>query len=133
MKRDIGKILYSAGLVLLVVQLLFVAFNIVNGSNTDAELFAVEEATTFTSIVTSIWSSALGTVLLIVLFFRRIAGNKEGVFEIIGSLLWVFQLFTLFDTGMSGFGFILKYAMGIVGTICVFATGIYDLCTGKNS
>ncbi|MBQ4105642.1 MAG: hypothetical protein IJC86_04560 [Clostridia bacterium] len=133
MKRDYSKVFFSVGLLLLVAQLLIIIFNIINGT-ADADVqFAVEEKITFLSFIHDTWGSLLGTIMLVVLFMRRINNILDPLLTLAGGLLWIVQIISLYDSGAELLSFLLRYIIGILGILLIFITAYRDFRMTKST
>ncbi|MBR3971699.1 MAG: hypothetical protein IKJ83_02285, partial [Ruminococcus sp.] len=72
MRRDYSLYFFGFGLVFIVIQMLIIGFGYLNPDQlSNFEQFAIVEEMTFKTIVSDIWSGVTGTLLLMVLFVRR--------------------------------------------------------------
>lgn len=128
MKRhDYGLYFFSAGLIVLVIQFLIILFNAVNGTlSLDENVFVFAEEIKIADVLLTVWSSLLGTVLLIALYIRRFIKGNEAMLVLVGGILWVIQIISLYESGYELKVFILHYILGIIGVALVFATGLYE-------
>ncbi|MBQ8000252.1 MAG: hypothetical protein IJ298_03435 [Ruminococcus sp.] len=128
MKRhDYGLYAFSAGLILLVIQFLIITFNALNGTTpfTD-DVFVYAEQITFIDVISSIWACLAGTVLLVVLFIRRFIKGHEAMLVLVGALLWVIQMFNMYESTYELKSFLLHYIIGIIGIFLIIVTGFYE-------
>ncbi len=128
MKRhDYGLYFFSVGLIVLVIQFLIILFNAVNGTlSLDENVFVFAEEIKIADVLSTVWSSLLGTVLLIALYIRRFIKGNETMLVLVGGILWVIQIISLYESGYELKAFILHYILGIIGVALVFATGLYE-------
>ena len=128
MKRhDYGLYFFSAGPIVLVIQFLIILFNAVNGTlSLDENVFVFAEEIKIADVLSTVWSSLLGTVLLIALYIRRFIKGNEAMLVLVGGILWVIQIISLYESGYELKAFILHYILGIIGVALVFATGLYE-------
>lgn len=128
MKRhDYGLYFFSVGLIVLVIQFLIILFNAVNGTlSLDENVFVFAEEIKIADVLSTVWSSLLGTVLLIALYIRRFIKGNEAMLVLVGGILWVIQIISLYESGYELKAFILHYILGIIGVALVFATGLYE-------
>ncbi len=134
-KSNFGQICYTVGLLLLVIQLLILLFNYINGSmpfSNDEPIVFVEEIT-FSGVISTCWSGIAGTVLLVALFVRRIMKGSDGMLTLVGSVLWFVQLISLYDVSYSLRRFALNYILGIVGVVFVTVVGFVDFLKTRNN
>ena len=124
-KHDFGLFFFSGGLVLLVIQFLVILFKTLNGTLSLDDSFFVEEIK-LADVISAIWPSLFGTVLLIVLYIRRFIKGKEAMLVLVGGILWVIQLLNLYEADYELTNFLLRYILGIIGIVLVFATGLYE-------
>ncbi len=126
-RHDYGLFLFSGGLILLVIQFLIILFNAINGTSPlDEMVFVYVEKVTFTDVISAIWSSLLGTVLLTVLYIRRFMKGREAILVLVGALLWVIQIMALYDSSYDLAKFLLHYIIGIVGIVLIVATALCE-------
>lgn len=128
MKRhDYGLYAFTGGIILLVIQFLIITFNALNGTTPFEEMvFVYVENVTFTDVISAVWSSLLGTVLLIALYIRRFIKGHEAMLVLVGALLWVIQLFNLYDPTYDLKKFLLHYILAVIGIILIIVTGFYE-------
>ena len=128
MKRhDYGLYAFTGGLILLVLQFLILAFNTLSGTPPMGEnVFVYSEPVTLITFVSQLWSSLFGTVLLVVLYVRRIIKGHEAMLLLVGAILWVIQFMNLYDTSYDLKKFIFRYIIGVVGVILIVVTAFYE-------
>lgn len=128
MKRhDYGLYAYTLGIILLVIQFLVIVFKALNGTlHADDGVFVYVENVNFLDVISKIWGSLLGTLLLIVLYVRRFIKGHEAMLVLVGALLWVIQLFNLYEPSYDLRQFLIKYILGIAGIVFIVITGFYD-------
>ncbi len=128
MKRhDYGLYAFSGGLVVLVIQFLIIIFNAINGTTPfDEYVFIYVEQVTFLDVISSIWASLVGTVLLVALYIRRFIKGHEAMLVLAGALLWIVQLFNLYDPAYDLKKFILNYILAFIGILLIVVTGFYE-------
>lgn len=133
MKRhDYALFVFSGGLILLVIQFLIILFNTLNGTNPlDETVFLFAEEISFVDVLTAIWPSLVGTVLLIVVYFRRFIKGPDAMLVLVGAILWFIQLLNLYDTAYDTRKFILHYILGVVGFVLIVITGFWEAYTIK--
>ncbi len=126
-KHDFGLFFFSGGLVLLVIQFLVILFKTLNGTlSLDDSVFVFVEEIKLADVISTIWPSLFGTVLLLVLYIRRFIKGKEAMLVLVGGILWVIQLLNLYEADYELTNFLLRYILGIIGIVLVFATGLYE-------
>lgn len=131
MKKHYSMFAFAGGLVLLVIQLLALIFKFVNGDDFDTELiFAVAKDTSFEAFISEFWSGIIGSIMLIVLFVRRMSKGPEAMMTFVGVLLWVIQLLSRYESQTIS-SFILSYLIGITGVILVGIAALYDVYLTK--
>lgn len=126
MRRDYGKYMFTAGILLLIIQFLIILFDVFSGTTYANVQFAVVNELTFISFIEQTWASILGVVLLVVIYVRRITKCPEPLMELVGALLWVIQILGLYVEGTSLISFVMTYILGILGIFLILATGVYD-------
>ena len=128
MKRhDYGLYAFTGGLILLVLQFLILAFNTISGTPPMGEsVFVYVEQITFIGFVSQLWSSLVGTILLVVLYIRRIIKGHEAMLLLVGAILWVIQFMNMYDTSYDMKKFIFRYIIGVVGIILIVVTAFYE-------
>ncbi len=128
MKRhDYGLFAFTGGVAILVIQFLIILFNAINGTTSlDENVFVYAEQVTFVDVISLIWASLAGTVLLIVLYIRRFIKGHEAMLVLVGALLWVIQLFNLYDPSYDLKKFAIHYVPAFVGILLIVATGFYE-------
>lgn len=125
-RRDYGKYLFTAGLILFVVQFLIILTNILNGDLYSDEQFVVVQEITFIGVIKEIWSSVLGIVLLIYVYLRRFLKLPDPMLELVGAMLWIIQILSLHTEGTPLLDFALKYIFGVLGIVCIGLTAVSD-------
>lgn len=126
-RHDYGLFFFSGGLILLVIQFLIILFDALSGASPFAEMvFVYAEKVTFLDVISTIWASLFGTVLLIVLYVRRFTKGREVILVLVGALLWVIQLFSLYSSEYDLKKFILHYIIGIIGIVLIVMTAFYE-------
>lgn len=126
-KHDFGLFFFSGGLVLLVIQFLVILFKTLNGTlSLDDSVFVFVEEIKLADVISTIWPSLFGTVLLLVLYIRRFIKGKEAMLVLVGGILWVIQILNLYEADYELTNFLLRYILGIIGIVLVFATGLYE-------
>ena len=127
MKKDYSVYFFGIGLVFIVIQMLIIGFGYLNPDEMkNYEQFAIIEETTFKSIVSDIWSGVAGTLLLMVLFVRRILKGPEAMLLLVGVMLWVIQILNLRTPDMGLTDLVLKYIMGSIGIVFTAISAFYD-------
>lgn len=127
MKKDYSVYFFGIGLVFIVIQMLILGFGYLNPNEMkNYEQFAIIEETTFKSIVSDIWSGVAGTLLLMVLFVRRILKGPEAMLLLVGVMLWVIQILNLRTPDMGLTDLVLKYIMGSIGIVFTAISAFYD-------
>lgn len=128
MKRhDYGLFTFTGGIGLLIIQFLMIVFNVVNGvSPFNDNVFVYVEQVTFLDVVSSVWASLVGTVLLIALYIRRFIKGHEAVLVLVGALLWIIQLFNFYESTVDIKAFTIHYILGIIGIFFILITGFYE-------
>ncbi len=126
MIKKYGLIFFGAGLLLLIIQFLLLAFQFVNGDmSTTTEVFtAATEESGFKEFISLFWSGLIGSLMLTVLFIRRITKGPEVMLTLVGVLLWVIQILSRYES-QKLLDFALVYLFGVVGIALV---GIAALC-----
>lgn len=128
MKRhDYGLYFFSASLIVLVIQLLVILFKTMNGTlSLDENVFVFVEEIKLADVLSTLWPSLLGTLLLIVLYIRRFIKGNEAMLVLVGGIMWVIQILNLYEQNYDLKAFILRYILAIIGIVLVFATGLYE-------
>ena len=128
MKRhDYGLYFFSASLIVLVIQLLVILFKTMNGTlSLDENVFVFVEEIKLADVLSTLWPSLLGTLLLIVLYIRRFIKGNEAMLVLVGGIMWVIQILSLYEQNYDLKAFILRYILAIIGIVLVFATGLYE-------
>lgn len=127
MKKKYGALLFSAGVLLLVVQFLILAFRYINGDISNAELIiSVESEINFKTFISEFWSGLAGCLLLVYLIVRRITKGPDVMLTLVGVFLWVIQLLRRYES-QSVADFVIAYLIGIVGTATVAVAALFDL------
>ena len=127
MKKDYSVYFFAVGLVFIVIQMLIIGFGYLNPNEmNNYEQFAIIEETTFKSVVSDIWSGVAGTLLLMVLFVRRILKGPEAMMLFVGVMLWIIQILNLRTPEMGLIDLALKYLMGSIGIALTAISAFYD-------
>ncbi len=127
MKKNYGIYFFAGGLLLVTIQLLIFVFGFLNSDPYSAEqIFYVAKDLTLGDFISAHWSGLIGTLLLLVLFVRRLSKGPEAMMVLVGVLLWVIQLLSKHNAELPLNNFIVQYIVGIIGTIGVAVAGIYD-------
>lgn len=130
-KRDINKYIYVGGLALLIIQLLIIIYNVINGDLYTEEIITFSEELTFVSFISQTWAGILGTLLLCYLLFKRFKKGPDPFLEMAGALLWVIQILSFYSKGMNVINFCIAYIIGIFGTLIVLVIGFLDFVNSK--
>ncbi|MBE6734257.1 MAG: hypothetical protein E7563_02790 [Ruminococcaceae bacterium] len=126
-RHDYGLYAFTGGLILLVIQFLVIAFNTLSGNSPMGDsVFVYTEQITFMGFISQLWSSLFGTILLVVLYIRRIIKGHEAMLLLVGAILWVIQFMNLYDTAYDLNKFIFRYIIGVVGVILIVITAFYE-------
>lgn len=126
-RRDYGLYFFSAGLIILVVQFLVILFKALNGTlSLDENVFVFVEDIKLSDVLTTVWTSFAGTVLLIAMYIRRFIKGKEAMLVLVGGIMWLVQILTLYEPSYDLKAFIFRYILGIIGIVLIFATGLYE-------
>ena len=134
MKRNYSLYFLAGGLLLVTIQLLVFLFGFLNPDTYNPEvIFSSAEEVTFGDFLSKHWSGIIGTILLICLFVRRLSKGPEAMLVLVGALLWVIQILSLHNPDAPLGDFIVKYIIGIVGTLGVAVSGFYDAYLIKSS
>lgn len=132
MKKHYSLLTFAGGLLLLVIQLLALVFKFVTGDDYDTEIvFAVAKDNSLEAFISEFWSGVIGSIMLIVLFIRRISKGPEAMLTLVGVLLWVIQILSMYESQMLS-SFILSYLIGIIGVILVGIAALYDAYVTKS-
>ncbi len=127
MKKNYGIYFFAGGLLLVTIQLLIFVFGFLNSDPyTTDQVFYVAQDMTFADFLSEYWAGIIGTVLLLVLFVRRLSKGPEAMMVLVGALLWVIQLLSLHNTELPLSNFITQYFVGILGIIGVAVAGFFD-------
>lgn len=125
MIKKYGLLFFGAGLLLLIIQFLMLAFQFINGDLNATEVFSVAtEESGFKEFITLFWSGFIGSLMLVVLFIRRLTKGPEAMLTLVGALLWVIQILSRYES-QKFLDFILLYIFGILG---IGFVGIAALC-----
>ncbi len=130
-KPDINKYVYLGGFALLIIQLLIIIYNVINGDLYTEEIITFSEKLTFVTFISQTWAGILGILLLSYLFFRRFKKGPDPFLEMAGALLWVIQILSFYSAGMNVINFCIAYIIGIVGTLAVLIAGFLDFVNLK--
>lgn len=127
MRRDYSLYFFGFGLVFIVIQMLIIGFGYLNPDQlSNFEQFAIVEEMTFKTIVSDIWSGVTGTLLLMVLFVRRMLKGPEAMLVLVGVMLWVIQILNLRTPEMGLTDLALEYLMGVIGIVLTSISALYD-------
>ncbi|MBQ4569229.1 MAG: hypothetical protein IJA62_04160 [Ruminococcus sp.] len=127
MKKNYGIYFFAGGLLLVTIQLLIFVFGYLNSDPYSVEqIIYVAQESSLGDFLSEYWAGIIGTVLLLVLFVRRLSKGPEAMMVLVGALLWVIQLLSLHSAEQPLGGFIAQYFVGIAGIVGVAVAGFFD-------
>lgn len=125
--RNYSLYFLAGGLLLVTIQLLIYIFGYVNGESLyQQDIIVVVQEKDLGDVISEIWAGILGTVLLMVLFVRRLSKGPEAMMVLVGALLWVIQILGMYSSDVSLGTFFFTHIVGIFGTLGVAVSGFYD-------
>ncbi len=127
MRKNRGVYFFSSGLLLLTLQLLMYVFNYINGDNYNPDqIIYVAQEVSLGAFLKLYWAAFLGTIVLMVLFVRRLSKGPEAMMVIVGVLLWVIQILGMYDSQVLLKDFIFQNIVPILGMACMSVAACYE-------
>ena len=134
MKRNYSLYFLGIGMVAFVIQMLIIGFGYLdNNQLSTLEQFAVVEETTFKTIISEIWAGVIGTLLLMILFVRRMLKGPEAMLVLVCVMLWIVQILKLRTPDMGLTDVVLKYIVGVIGLVFTTVAAFRDAYIIKNN
>ena len=126
-KRKIGIYFFAGGLLLVILQFVTLITKYINyDSYIGDQIVYVAKDLSIGDFLSNYWSGLVGTLLLIVIFFRRLSRGPEAMMVLVGALLWVIQILSMHNAELPLIDFIMQYFIGIMGIAGVAIAGFYD-------
>lgn len=134
MKRNYSLYFLGIGMVAFVIQMLIIGFGYLdNNQLSTLEQFVVVEETTFKTIISDIWAGVIGTLLLMILFVRRMLKGPEAMLVLVCVMLWIVQILKLRTPDMGLTDVVLKYIVGVIGLVFTTVAAFRDAYIIKNN